>query len=186
MTAVPADFATALASIRAAVLRPEIVIEETPAPQRLSPFAVALQAEVVLGDEEAASGRFVVLHDPGGQEPWDGEFRVVTFAKGTVELDIAEDPMLTEVAWTWLEEALEVRGARHRAASGTVTRTASQSFGEIADRAPCGDVEIRASWTPTTPDVGAHLEAWADVLAQVAGLPPLPAGIATLPAPRRR
>ncbi|HET7901190.1 MAG TPA: DUF3000 domain-containing protein [Candidatus Nanopelagicales bacterium] len=185
-TVVPADFATALASIRAAELRPEIVIEETPAPQRLSPFAVALQAEVVVADEEAASGRFVLLHDPAGQEPWDGEFRVVTFAKGTVELDIAEDPMLTEVAWAWLEEALEGRGAAYRAASGTVTRTASQSFGEIADRAPSGDVEIRASWTPATPDVGAHLEAWGDVLAQVAGLPPLPPGVATLPGPRRR
>ena len=44
------------------------------------------------------AGRFVLLHDPEGQEPWDGEFRVVTFARGTVELDIAGDPMLTEVA----------------------------------------------------------------------------------------
>jgi Protein of unknown function (DUF3000) len=182
---VPADFATALSTIRGAVLRPEISIEETPAPLRLSPFAVALQAEVVVADEEAASGRFVVLHDPAGQEPWDGEFRVVTFAKGTVELDIAQDPMLTEVAWGWLIEALELRGAAFRAESGTVTRTASESFGAIADRPPSGDVEIRASWTPATPDVGAHLAAWSDVLAQVAGLPPLPPGVSALPAPRR-
>ena len=110
--AVPASFAEALASIRAASVRPEVVLEETPAPQRLSPFAVALQAEVVLDDEEAASGRFVLLHDPDGQEPWDGDFRVVTFAKGTVELDIAQDPMLTEVGWAWLVEALD--GARRR------------------------------------------------------------------------
>jgi len=183
---VPADFAAALASIRAAVLRPEVVIEETPAPQRLSPFAVALQAEIVLDDEEAASGRFVVLHDPDGQEPWEGQFRIVSFVKGTVELDIAEDPMLTEVGWAWLVEALDARGARFRAESGTVTRTASQSFGSISDRPPSGDVEIRASWTPLTPDVGAHLAAWGDVLVQVAGLPPLPPGVATLPVPRRR
>jgi hypothetical protein len=58
-------------------------------------------------DEEAASGRFVLLHDPDGQEPWDGQFRVVSFTKGTVELDIAQDPMLTEVAWSWLVEALD-------------------------------------------------------------------------------
>jgi hypothetical protein len=183
---VPPSFAAALASIRAVSLRPEISLEETPAPQRLSPYAVALQAEVVVDDEEAATGRFVLLHDPAGQEPWDGEFRVVTFTKGTVELDIASDPMLTEVAWSWLVEALDERGAQARAESGTVTRTASQSFGAIEDRPPSGDVEIRASWTPVTPDVGAHLLAWADVLSRVAGLQPLPAGVAPLPLPRRR
>lgn len=185
-THVPAAFAAALASLRAVTLRPEIVVEETPAPQRLSPYAVALQAEVVVDDEEVASGRFVLLHDPAGQEPWDGVFRVVSFAKGTVELDIAQDPLLTQVAWSWLEEALEAHGAGYRAASGTVTRTASESFGAIADREPSGDVEIRASWTPSGTDLGDHLAAWADVLAQVAGLPPLPPGVAALPLPRRK
>jgi hypothetical protein len=92
--------------------------------------------------------------------------------------------MLTEVAWSWLVEALDERGAQSRAESGTVTRTASQSFGAIEDRPPSGDVEIRASWTPETPDIGPHLEAWGDVLARVAGLPPLPAGVA--PLARRR
>ena len=139
----------------------------------------------MIDDEEAASGRFVLLHDPAGQEPWDGDFRVVTFAKGTVELDIAQDPMLTGVAWSWLEEALESRGADFRAASGTVTRTASESFGAISDRPVSGDVEIRASWTPTRSNIGQHLEAWGDVLAQVAGLQPLPPGVASLPRPRR-
>lgn len=182
---VPPAFAEALASIRGVALRPELLLEETPAPTRLSPFALALQAEVVLDDEEAASGRFVLLHDPEGQEPWDGDFRVVTFAKGTVELDMASDPMLTAVAWSWLEEALDTRGASYRAESGTVTRTASESFGAISDRPPSGDVEIRASWTPTSSDIGPHLQAWCDVLAQVAGLPPLPPGVATLHPHRR-
>ncbi len=181
----PPSFTAALESIRSVSLRSEITVEETPAPQRLSPYAVALQAEVVVGDEEVASGRFVLLHDPAGQEPWDGEFRVVSFSKGTVELDIAQDPMLTEVAWSWLLEALDERGALSRAESGTVTRTASQSFGAIEDRPPSGDVEIRASWTPASPDIGPHLLAWADVLARVAGLQPLPVGVASLPLARR-
>jgi hypothetical protein len=94
--------------------------------------------------------------------------------------------MLTEVGWAWLVEGLEDRGAAFHAESGTVTRTASESFGAISDRAPSGDVEIRASWTPDTSDIGPHLLAWADVLAQVAGLPPLPPGVASLPLPRRR
>jgi len=83
-------------------------------------------------------------------------------------------------------EALDGREAGFRAESGTVTRTASESFGAISDRSPSGDVEIRASWTPDGTDIGAHLRAWTDVLAQVAGLPPLPPGVVSLPLPRRR
>jgi hypothetical protein len=187
--AVPSSFARAIESIRSAQLRAEVQIEETPAPQRLSPHAVALQATVMLdptSDDEAASGRFVLLYDPAGQEPWDGMFRIVSFAKGTVEMDIAGDPMLTEVAWSWLVEALYDHEAHFHAESGTVTRTSSQAFGAIGDRSPQGDVEIRASWTPDSDDIGAHIEAWADVLTHIAGLPPLPAGVATLAASRRR
>jgi len=187
--AMPPSFARAIESIRAASLRAEVHIEETPAPQRLSPYAVALQATIMLdpqSDEEAASGRFVLLHDPAGQEPWDGTYRIVTFAKGTVEMDIAGDPMLTEVAWSWLLEALYDHEAPFHAESGTVTRTSSQAFGAIGDRSPQGDVEIRASWTPDDDAIGAHVEAWADVLTQIAGLPPLPVGVSSLPATRRR
>jgi len=187
--AVPPSFARAIESIRAASLRSEVHIEETPAPQRLSPYAVALQATVILdplSDDKAASGRFVLLYDPAGQEPWDGTYRIVSFAKGMVEMDIAGDPMLTEVAWSWLVEALYDHDARFHAESGTVTRTSSQAFGAIGDRSPQGDVEIRASWTPDGDDIGTHVEAWADVLTQIAGLPPLPAGVATLSTTRRR
>ena len=35
------------------------------------------------------------------------------------------------------------------------------------------------------PDLGAHLEAWADLLCTVAGLPPLPEGVVALPGQRR-
>ena len=187
--ALPPSFARAIESIRSAALRAEVHVEETPAPQRLSPYAVALQATVMLDpatDEEAASGRFVLLHDPAGQEPWDGTYRIVTFAKGTVEMDIAGDPMLTEVAWSWLLEALYDHEAAFHAESGTVTRTSSQAFGAIGDRLPQGDVEIRASWTPDEESIGAHVEAWADVLTQIAGLPPLPVGVSALPSTRRR
>jgi hypothetical protein len=185
--AVPVSFARALDSIRSVSLRAEVHIEETPAPQRLSPYALALQATVVLdpaSDDEAASGRFVLLHDPAGQEPWDGTFRIVTFAKGTVEIDIASDPMLTEVAWSWLVESLTDRQALFHAESGTVTRTSSQAFGAIEDRIPQGDVEIRASWTPADEAIGEHVQAWVDVLTHIAGLPPLPPGVAPLSSQR--
>ncbi len=183
----PVSFARAMDSIRSVVLRSEVHVEETPAPQRLSPYAIALQATVVVdprGEDEAASGRFVLLHDPAGQEPWDGTFRIVTFAKGTVEIDIAGDPMLTEVAWSWLLESLADHGALFHAESGTVTRTSSQAFGAIGDRIPQGDVEIRASWTPGDDAIGEHVQAWVDVLTHIAGLPPLPSGVAPLSSSR--
>ena len=60
-----ADFAQAIEGLRAARLRPEVRLTEVPAPQRIAPYAVALTGEVVgsIGDEELASGRFVLLHD---------------------------------------------------------------------------------------------------------------------------
>ena len=98
---------------------------------------------------------------------------------------MAADPVLTAVTWSWLEESLDDRGANWSAASGTVTRTSSESFGALDERPPVGEVELRASWTPLDSQLGAHLRAWGDVLARLGGLPPLPTGVSTLPAPRR-
>ena len=80
--------------------RPEMCVEEGPAPQRLAPHAVALTAEFIEDDEELASGRFVLLHDPDGVEAWEGHFRVVVFIKAVLEPDVAADPLLTGVGWT--------------------------------------------------------------------------------------
>ncbi|MEO6822763.1 MAG: DUF3000 domain-containing protein [Candidatus Nanopelagicales bacterium] len=182
---VPADFAAALSSLRAVRLRPEITVTETPAPGRLAPHSVALLGEALDGDDEIGSGRFVLLHDPDGQEAWGGTFRVVSFVRASVEMEMATDPALAAVAWAWLLEALNDRAAEWDAPSGTVTTTASESFGALSDRPPVGEVEIRASWTPTDARLGVHLEAWADVLARVGGLPPLPAGVRSLPTQRR-
>lgn len=184
----PASFAAALESLRQVRYRPELSIEEAPAPQRLAPHAVAITAEFVEGDEELASGRLVLLHDPDGVEAWQGTFRAVTFVKAVLEPDLAADPLLTGVAWTWLEEAIDGAGPR-TALGGTVTRVMSESFGTIGDRDVSGQVEIRASWTPLCDpsDMGAEAEAWAALLAQAAGLLPLPQGVAVLsPAHRGR
>jgi hypothetical protein len=179
------DFAAALTSLRSVVLRPEITVQETPAPTRLAPHSVALLGEATDGETELASGRFVVLHDPAGQEAWDGTFRVVSFVRAPVEMEMATDPALAAVAWAWLLEALVERDAHWDAPSGTVTTTASESFGALSDRPAVGEVEVRASWTPTDRHLGVHLEAWGDVLARLGGLPPLPAGVRSLPAQRR-
>lgn len=183
----PASFAAALDSLRAVRYRPELSVAESPAPQRLAPHAVALTAEFIEDDEELASGRLVVLHDPSGVDAWEGDFRVVTFVKAVLEPDLAADPLLTGVAWTWLEESLESCEAHVTALGGTVTRVMSESFGTLGDRDVSGQVEIRASWTPTGEPgcLGAHAEAWAALLGQAAGLLPVPRGVSVL-APRAR
>jgi hypothetical protein len=177
----PEPFRRAVQSLRAATVRPEITLEESPAPQRLAPHALALAAEVADGDgEELASGRLVLLYDPAGHETWHGQFRVVTFVRAIVEPELTADPVLASVGWSWLVESLEARDVPYLAPSGTVTRVVSESFGSMADRQPTAELEIRASWTALDSRLGPHLEAWAELLGTVAGLPPLTTGVATL------
>lgn len=205
---VPADFLHALGTLRKAKSRSELRLAEIPAPSRLAPYAVALGAEVLApasgspaplhgpaamalaaaspeDEEELATGRFILLHDPDGSAVWDGEFRIVTYIRAQLEPEMGNDEMLGSVAWTWLVEALENRKAAYRAAGGTATRVLSESFGTLAGRPGTIDIELRASWTPAGPDVGAHLEAWSDMVCTFAGLPPLPDGVSGLPGRRR-
>ncbi|HEY3925216.1 MAG TPA: DUF3000 domain-containing protein [Acidothermaceae bacterium] len=185
----PAGFAEAVASLQPVRLRAEIKLSEAPAPQRLAPFAVALTADVTgaNGDDEAATGRFVVLHDPAGQEAWQGSTRIVAYVRAELEPEMASDPFLADVAWTWLTEGLSRRLPErgYRALGGTVTRVTSDCYGTMAGRPLVAHVELRVSWTPDTDGLGPHLEAWADVLAAAAGLAPLPPGVAALPSRRR-
>lgn len=205
---VPADFVFALGTLRQARTRSELRLEEIPAPARLAPFAVALGAEVVAPgdpsapgavhgpaaaalarasgseDVELATGRFILLHDPNGSAVWEGEFRIVTYIRAQLEPEMGNDEMLGSVAWTWLVEALETHAAPYRSAGGTATRVLSESFGTLADRPNSIDIELRASWTPASADITAHIEAWSDMVCTFAGLPPLPEGVT--PLPRRR
>jgi hypothetical protein len=178
--AVPDDFRTAVEAIRAGLGdsgRPGLELREEPAPRRLAPHAVAVAAQVLRGDEEIASGRFVVLHDPTSPEGWRGDTRVVAFVQAEVDAEMAADASLGEVGWSWLTESLEQRGADYTAAGGTVTRTVSARFGQLSEPEEDCEVEVRASWTPLRTDGGAlelvrHLGAWCDLLCATAGLPP--------------
>jgi hypothetical protein len=183
----PEEFLAALRELRAAALRPEIVLTEVPAPARIAPYAVALSADVVVGpeQEELASGRFVLLHDPAAPDPWHGTFRAVTFARAELEPEMGGDPLLGAVGWSWLVDALVAHGAEYTAAGGTVTRVVSESYGALDDRPASVEMEVRASWTPMGPDTASHLAAWSDLLCTIAGLPPVPEGVTPLPSRRR-
>lgn len=180
----PSAFRSALAGLAGVELRPELVVQELPAPSRLAPYAVALHVAVVSGDDELAEGRLVMLHDPEGQEVWAGDTRCVAYVQAAVDPDIAADPMLTGVGWSWLTEALTAAGADYTAAGGTVTRTTSERFGALSEHPVTCDVEIRASWSPLG-DLGPHLVAFGDVLCLAAGLPPIPPGVVPIPKRRR-
>ncbi|GIF49640.1 DUF3000 family protein [Asanoa ferruginea] len=182
-TAIPDVFANAVASLRAATPRSEIVLEEVGAPQRLAPFTFALSASVTKpDDDEMATGRLILLYDPAGHEAWEGTMRLVTYVTAEVDVDMAADPLLPTVGWTWLTDALDAQDAHYRAIGGTVTQTMSTRFGELAGPPTAADIEIRASWTPTDEDLGAHLLAWSTLLASTAGLPP--PGVTALPGRR--
>jgi hypothetical protein len=170
--------------VRAAVLRPEIELEEIPAPQRLAPHSLALSADVVVEGVEQASGRLVLLHDPAGQEAWHGVFRLVAYVRAALEPEMAVDPLLPGVGWAWLTESLAGHSAGYTAPSGTVTRVASEGFGGMAADPATAEIEIRASWTPLDSSLAPHVEAWGDVLASAAGLAPLPAGVVAMPGQR--
>lgn len=182
----PPDFEDALLSLRGHRLRPEVHLEEVPAPTRLAPYALALTAEINADprtrDPESflGSGRFVVLHDPGGHEAWQGTFRVIVLARATLEPEMGGDPLLGEVGWTWLTDALTDGGAGYHHLSGTVTRVLSETFGGLELTGGEVEIEVRASWTPTTTDLGPHLLAWAAMTCAASGLEPLPENVTSL------
>lgn len=179
----PAEFRTAVSSMQRASFRPEVFVEDMPAPQRIAPFASALSADLTIDDEDLATGRLVLLHDPAGNDTWQGTFRCVAYVRADIDPEQGSDPMLAEVAWTWLEEALETHGCDHLAISGTVTCVTTESFGSMSGEPGDAQIEIRASWTPTS-DVQAHTEAWGELLCTAAGLQPVPEGVATMPTRR--
>ncbi|GAA1567931.1 hypothetical protein GCM10009789_21680 [Kribbella sancticallisti] len=66
----PAEFAEALTQLREARFRPEVFVEEMPAPQRIAPHAAAVSADVTVDGDDVATGRLVVLYDPAGNDAW--------------------------------------------------------------------------------------------------------------------
>jgi hypothetical protein len=169
----PEPFRRAVASLRATRTRSEIHLEPIRPPQRLAPWTYALSAEVQDAEgEELSSGRLVLLYDPDGEQAWDGDFRLVAFATAELEPDIASDPSLPEVCWSWLTEALSDRGAEHVALGGTVTQTTSTRFGDVHGPDRSVSIELRGSWTALDPDLTNHLLGFLDLLCVAAGLPP--------------
>jgi Protein of unknown function (DUF3000) len=187
--------AAAFSAARDAQIRPDLVFEEVSAPKRLAPYAAAIAATAQRDGADVAWGRLVLLYDPDGQQGWDGVFRLVAYIRAEVEPEIAADPLLGEVGWSWLSEALDGHVPGYAAPSGTVTRVITEGFGAKQDELPLTGFELRASWSPAASgarrrpaarnrqagpdprelavlDLSAHIAAWCDCLCAAAGLEP--------------
>lgn len=177
----PAIFAYAVESLRTVHPRQEVEVAELAAPRRLAPFAYALAARVPAEgeDDDIATGRFILLHDPAGQPGWDGTLRLVSYATAVLEPELAADALLAQAAWSWLTDALDAHAPEHHALAGTVSQTSSTGFGQLEDAPPEMDVEVRASWSPADAAVSGHFRGWCAFLATAAGLPP--PGVRALP-----
>ena len=173
----PDDFRAAVGALGSVVAREEIELGPIRPPQRLAPHSYALGAEVG-GDEPAATGRLILLHDPDGHEAWGGTLRLVAYVQAELDADLAVDPLLPDVGWSWLTDALVEHGAAHTALGGTVTTTSSVRFGDIAGPTRTHQVELRASWTAADAGLAPHAEAFCAALAHAAGL--APQGVAPL------
>ncbi|HJP74116.1 MAG TPA: DUF3000 domain-containing protein [Pseudonocardiaceae bacterium] len=169
----PELFRRAAASLSAVRPRPEIQLEVVKAPQRLAPWSFALAAEVNGPADELATGRLVLLHDPEGEAAWGGVLRLVVYVRAELDAELASDPLLPDVGWSWLTDALSNCDADHTALGGTVTQTSSARFGEISGPSRTDDLELRASWTARDGDLGAHAEAFCELMASTVGLPPV-------------
>jgi hypothetical protein len=170
--------------MQAAKTRPELSITEIPAPGSLAPNSLALAADVVPAehgiDSPLGTGRFILLHDSSAPEAWGGEFRVVCFAQSPLDTDMALDPFMADVAWSWLVDALDSRGANYHSASGTATKILSTGYGELQSQGVGAVIELRASWTPDSHEIGPHVEGWSELLCMLAGLPPAVEGVSLL------
>jgi hypothetical protein len=186
-TPAEAMFAAAVAAFmagREAQADRDFFFEDVPAPKRLAPYATAIAATVQRDGADVAWGRLVLLYDPDGQEGWDGVFRLVAYVRADVEPEMAADPLLGEVGWSWLSEALDAHVPGYAVPSGTVTRVITEGFGAKRDELPLTGFELRASWSPAGPgnsagdhdldtlDLPAHISAWCDCLSAAAGLEP--------------
>ncbi|NYF16160.1 hypothetical protein HDC37_000974 [Microbacterium sp. AK009] len=180
-------FALAAEAVRATTFREDFVVREIPAPAGLAPDAIALAGDVRPDDDGVDSpygtGRFILLHDESEPAAWGGPWRIVCFAQAPLEADIGVDPLLADVAWSWLIDALDSRHAAYHSASGTATKTLSKGFGSLAEEGDGAQIELRASWSPDG-DMTLHVEAWSELVCMLAGLPPGSEGIAVF-GPRR-
>ncbi|MFM6979854.1 MAG: DUF3000 family protein [Micrococcales bacterium] len=167
-----AAFRAVVDDLKNAKLRRELDFEQIPAPGKLAADSIAFAVHVKTSSKNETSdlgtGRFVLLHEPSVQDQWASNFRIVTFCKSPLEINIGIDEDASDLAWSWLLEALANRSAEHHNIAGTSTRIISTGHGSLENQSQHAEFELRASWSPDS-NFAAHLEAWQDVVCAMSG-----------------
>ena len=181
-SSLPPEFADALAGVNDVAFRSEIRVTDIPAPEGIAPFSRAWSATIDHRGSDADHGtaRLVMLFDPSSPDSWGGRFRAVCFAKAPLDQAMGDDPFLPKVAWSWLTDALEHRGANYSRASGTSSTIISTGFGEFETDQVGTEIEMRASWSPGDGSLSPHVDAWSEFVCMLAGLPPQSEGVTPL------
>ena len=169
-----ADFRLAANSLARANIRNEVIVDQIDAPQNLSRHAIAFACDVKAIEDNSSifrgTGRFILLWDDAPQESWTNNYRVILYAKSPLETDIGFNDDSAEIAWAWLMTSLEQHGAAVDVAGGTTTRVLSVGHGTLAAQSHHAELELRASWCPTSENLAGHLEAWVDLICMMSGL----------------
>ena len=139
----------AVRRLRDVRLRPEVVLEEVPAPQRIAPYALALSAPTPSSTARSSppGGSSCCTTRPRprrgrGPSAWSASCVPCSSPSS------ARTRLLGQVGWSWLEDSLSASGVAATAVGGTVTRVVSESYGALAAKPATVELEVRASWTP--------------------------------------
>lgn len=172
--AASAEFRLAVEELRNATIRDELELTQIPAPSKMAhdaiAFSVSIRESAINHLTSGGTGRFVLLHDLQPHEQWGSNFRIVTFAKSALEPSIVEFDDGSNSGWAWLLDALAKSAAPFTNEAGTTTKIFSKGFGALEHEPNHAELEVRASWTPTS-GFDAHLQAWQNFVCMLAGFP---------------
>lgn len=174
-------FTSFISPLRNLAVRAEFNIVQIPAPKGIAPESVAISIEVSheLSVDHGVS-RLVFCRDDTSPEGWHGPYRIIGYAKSAIELDMARDEYFEELPWQWLLESLRRVGAGLQHEAGTTTTVISTGHGNLVAQPQHAEVEIRASWSPSSGDARQHTLGWIETLALISGLNPEDAIVARL------
>jgi hypothetical protein len=173
LTNISEPFASMLRELSSLPVRDEIELTQIPSPAGIAPESIAISAEIV---HETASdhgvSRLVFCRNPEIPEGWNSEFRIIGYAKSPIELEMAKDDYSAALPWEWLKDSLAAEKAGFAHEAGTTTTVISTGHGALIAQPQHAELEIRASWAPTSFDLASHLLGWIELLALISGLPP--------------
>ena len=88
----PAEFRVAVEQHACRPVRPEVLLRGDAGAAADRPVAAALSADVTVDEVDLGTGRIILLHDPAGNDAWDGTFRCVAYARAEIDPELDHRP----------------------------------------------------------------------------------------------